>query len=425
MDVEFNWDVIIAHGPGCHDGATAAWAVWRTLSFDYCELLSKRGGFYYSPPKDDEETEEKVLDAKYVHPNSPEGAMKMQREGFPVVFVFSQAGRSVPDELVKDKRVLILDLDMGEHLVPVVKASKCTTLCDHHDTTMHTLATNSEVLLGECRSKFTMFVDTRKSESGASLAWKLTHGADIPDFVNVVRIGDTWQWDEDPEAKFILDYLYVKRAFRSFHDIENTFMAYRTCVKDWIKQGEILNEYKEGLAKAMAKHCDLAYLQTKDGNVYTVAYAPVSILKSEVGSKMKYYAEKRFKTKIDFSAAWTYYPSDGKVQASIRDPGPGLILGDIARNIDAPGCKGGGHPQASSFTFDGIENFHKVFLKTSPLWYIVQRRIEFLSEQEPIDQQAIDKELAVITGNKEPITEPPSVIDTMSDTSTGLVAVVD
>lgn len=362
----FPWDVIIAHGPGCHDGATAAWAVWRSMPEAYRLALGQWGGFYAKPKKFEEGDDELVFDENYVHPNSPAGAIALQKHGLAVVFVFMQPGKEVPEELVKNKRVLVLDLDMGDALVSLVKAAKSVKLCDHHDTTMATILKHSDVLLNQDRAKFSMFVDTRTAESGASLAWKLSHAAVVPKFVDTVRIGDTWQWDENPNARYILDALWVNRSFRSFPDIEETFQTFEQMESSYVREGRVLFQYKEALAKSMAKHCELAYVRTKDGKVYTVAYAAISTLRSEVGNKMRFYAEKRFKMPIDFAAVWTYMPDHKMVQVSIRDPAPGLNLGEIARNIDGPDAKGGGHPKASGFTFSGIENFHKVFLTENP-----------------------------------------------------------
>ena len=47
-DLPHNYDVIISHGPGCNDGSTAAWAIWRNLDKEYRDLLEKEGGFYFS-----------------------------------------------------------------------------------------------------------------------------------------------------------------------------------------------------------------------------------------------------------------------------------------------------------------------------------------------------------------------------------------
>lgn len=373
----FNYDVIIAHGPGCNDGATSAWCIWRTLPRDYRDLLAKEGGFYSKPEREDkedtkEETKEDVVQTPhepYIHPNSPEGAIRLQARGFPVVFVFVQPSEGVPRRLIENKRVLILDLDMGDALIPLVTAAAYTLLSDHHDSTPLTIHKHADFLLNQSRHKFALYVNTSKSECGATLAWRLSHGAEIPPFVQVVRIGDTWQWHEYPElnARFILKALHVRRAFRSFPDIEGTFIHWNENFQAHVQKGRALLEYETAIVKQVAKQCDLGFIQTNDGTVYTVAYTQCNVLHSEVGSTMKWYAQQRFNVPIHFCVTWKYVSYKELVSVSLRDGEPGINLATIARNIKGGDGKGGGHAEAAGFAFYGIENFHKFILKSNPI----------------------------------------------------------
>lgn len=365
----FQWDVIIAHGP-CHDGFVAAWSVWRMLPAGERAELAKVGGFYArsgtsdKPSKKDEEDEEDEPVTEFVHPTSPEGAVKLQQQGFPIVFAFTHPEKRVPEELVKDKRVLILDLDMGAALVPLVKASKSTMLCDHHASTCDTIAKYSDVLLKECKGKFATFVNTATSESGASLAWKLTHGPVVPKFVNFIRIGDTWQWDEDENVKPVLEGMYARRIYRSFPQIEEAFLTFEDNFDRYFTEGLAIIRFKETLIKGMAKQCELGYVKTHDGTVYTIAYMNAGTLNSEVAVAMRFYAERRFKVPIHFCATMKYHPKDGTMGFSARSPAAGIDLSVVCRNI--VGARGGGHPKASGFNFIGIENLHQVILKEPP-----------------------------------------------------------
>ena len=382
----FPYDVILAHGPGCNDGATSAWCVWRTLPREYRDMLANEGGFYSKPEpevkpesevkselevKDEEsEKEETTLQLResYIHPNSSEGALRLQERGFPVVIVFVQPSEGVPDRLVRNKRVLILDLDMGDALIPVVTAAHYTLLSDHHDSTPLTINKHADFLLNQCRHKFGMYVNTSKSECGATLAWKLTHSADIPPFVQVVRIGDTWQWHEYPElqARFVLKALHIRRAFRSFPDIEATFLHWRENFQSCVQKGRALLEYETALVKQIAKQCDLGYIQVENGTVYTVAYTQANVLHSEVGSTMKWYAQQRFNIPIDFCATWKYVSYRKIVSVSLRDGSPDINLASVARTVKGCDGKGGGHAAAAGFTFPGLINFHNFILETHP-----------------------------------------------------------
>src|SRR3972149_6693272 len=365
-----SFDVVIAHGPGCNDGATSAWAVWRNLPQDYRNALAQEGGFYAAPKSKDDESETAESSGEpYIHPNSPEGAMRLQDRNFPLVFVFVQPSEGVPEKLVAGKNVLILDLDMGDALPPVVSAARFVQLVDHHDSTPLTLQKHANFLFGENRHKFSVLVNTQKTECGATLTWRLFNSAEIPPFVQVVRIGDTWQWNDflELQAKFVLKALYVRRTFRSFEDIEDTFVHWSENFESYAKQGASLLDYENALVKSVAKQCDLGYIQTNDGTVYNVAYVPANCLHSEVGSNMKWYAEKRFGIPIHFCATWKYISYKSIVSVSLRDPNPGINLAVVCRNVKGTDGRGGGHAAAAGFSFYGIENFHNFILKSVPI----------------------------------------------------------
>jgi hypothetical protein len=116
----------------------------------------------------------------------------------------------------------------------------------------------------------------------------------------------------------------------------------------------------------MAKKCHIGFIHTDDDKVYTVAYTQSNILHSQIGISMRYYAEERFKRPIHFCATWKYIPDKECVSVSLRDPIPGINLASIARSIKGTYGKGGGHTDAASFTFFGIDNFHKFIHKEMP-----------------------------------------------------------
>lgn len=402
--VNFPYDVILAHGPGCNDGATAAWCVWRLLPDFYRNELQKEGGFYSKPEhrEDEEENEQpaqKGPNEAFIHANAPEGAMKLQDKGFPVVFVFVQPSEGVPRKLIENKRVIVLDLDMGDALPPVVEAAAFVCLVDHHDSTSTTLHKHSQLLYETYRHKFATFVNTHKSESGASLSWKLTHSATPPPFVQIVRIGDTWQWQDYPElqARSVLKALHMRRTFRSFPDIEDTFQTWDQQFQSYIHKGKSVADYETALVKQIAKQCDLGFIQTNDGTVYTVAYTQASVLHSEVGAMIRYYAQKRFKMPIDICATWKYASFKGLVSISLRDGIPGINLAEVARNIKDGNGKGGGHAPAAGFSFFGLENFHKYISRERPLFEL---------------SKSVKDQPTLMTTNKDHIWFPVGISDT-------------
>lgn len=363
MESDFGFDVIISHGPGCADGATSAWCFWRKLSDKYKDKLSSYGGVFSKSLEDEFEQKD-----GWINPTSVRGALKMQKEGMPVVFVFAQPSYKFPKELVQDKRVLILDLDVGKELVYILESAKSVMLVDHHDTTPKTLS-KYRTELEKYENKLSQSINTEKSDSGASLSWKLAFpNTELPPFIQVVRIDDTWSWEDCPElnAKQVITTLKFNRQFRTFNHIEQIFLNWDANFSDWSKKGNDIIEVETANAEWMAKACDLGYIKTNDGKVYTVAYALAPILISETGSLMKKFAEKRFKRKIDFCVTWKYLSYKNLVLCSARSPAENLNLGLIVSDIQGNGERGGGHAEAAGFNFDGLENFHKFIMKTDP-----------------------------------------------------------
>lgn len=382
----FPFDVIIAHGP-CQDGTTSAWLVWRRLPEFYKFLLRKIGGFYtnkYRFKKDYKLGKNNSYVSSHIHPNSPEGSIILQKLGYPVVFVFTKPKAAIPRELIEDKNVLILDLDLGDHLVQVIQNSNKTLLIDHHDSTVDTLATYSEILSSpSLEGKFETFVSTEKTESGASLAWCYFYnnkvlGAKIPPFIDIVRIGDNWTWKDNPHAKSIIRALYVRKAFNSFDDIEKAYNTWQNMEKAYIAQGQAILEYEINVIRNIAKKVQIGYMVVEHNNhnnqhfyksrfyspdnaivkykqdhssphetVYCIAYTSTSVLKSEVACSMRYYANENFKINVDFCAIWNYVPNTNLISISLREPSKGLNLSYIAKNVKNSSKLGGGHMEAA------------------------------------------------------------------------------
>lgn len=359
------FNVIISHGFGCADGAVSAWCAWRTLSNEYKQKLAKHEGFY------SDGTGEFVYDNKWVNPASIEGALKLQREGFSTVFAFAQPGTKIPQELIKNKSVLILDLDLGNELVNVVNHASSVCLVDHHQTSETTLLENAEAL---DTPKLTKIVNIAPSESGASLTWKLFNGDSepLPPLINVVRIDDTWSWQDLPElnSKAVIRSLKCNNLLSTFYKIEHVFNTWDVNFDKWSTEGNNYLFADNINVKLMAKSCDLGYVKSKDGTVYTVAFTQAPVLISEVGSAIRKYAELRFKCKIDFCVTWKYLSYKDLVLCSARSPREGLDLGNTVRNLENING-GGGHPQAAGFNFNGLENFKNVIMKTPPSLEVV------------------------------------------------------
>lgn len=357
-----NWitdiNVVISHGPGCFDGAVAAWVIWRNLPIQYRMKIASEGGFYshnYITKKD--------KTGNFLHPNTPTGAMSLQRKGYNTVFVFVQPGSSIPETLISNKNVVILDVDLGDNLVSVVEKAKSVILCDHHCSSIKTIERNRDFLLSRSK-KFLGLVNTNKDESAATLIWKYIYGKKMNDFIRIIQINDTWL-DNGYSGLFTKDviaFLLVKRSFISFESIEETFLTWDQNVPMYINIGRSLNRYQQAIVSQISTKPRICNMQTTDGNIYKVAYICAPILHSEIGVCIRNYTNFLYNTNVDFCATWKYVAHRGLVAVSLRNPKFGLNLSEIASKIKGTNGKGGGHADAASFSFYRIENFGDYFI---------------------------------------------------------------
>lgn len=357
------YQVIVFHGPKCPDGMTSAWIIWRLLTKDIRNILLSFEGIYGSINKNSFKNVSKFY-------NSDTGA-KIVSQVSPIVFVYSQPGQEIEESIIKDKNVLILDLDMGKELARIINLSKKTLIIDHHFTsleTMEEIKNNEEIPL----NKYEFYVKIETEHSGASLTWQYFNDEEIPWFINIVRIGDTFTFEEDKTAKPVLTYLYNKGVFLSFTNLDN-FVKKATSnkIKKIYQKGLIMLKFQETLAKDSAKLFTVSKLKTKE-KTYTVAYVASTLLSNEASQYIRefYDNNNNYKETLDFVAFWKYLPYNSLVLVSLRDPLKiddiyQHNLGEIAKNIcDFSGnpCNGGGgHISAAAFNFTGIENFHNFF----------------------------------------------------------------
>lgn len=352
------YDVIIAHGIGCNDGALSAWCIWNKLPSDYKEKLILEGGFYNINGNSED---------YFNHPNRPKGAHRLQQNGHPVVFVFIQPKEQIPIDLISNKRVLILDLDMGKELLSVVEHAKSTMLIDHHHSSNQTLATYGGELFSKWGNKFASLIKTDVSDSGVTLTWKYFYDSSkIHPLIDIIRIGDTWQWNDNTDAEFIINSLNARNLLSSFTSIDKLMETWDEKYLDYLEEGKQITAIKNHYVNSLSQLCNIGNMETNDGKIYTVAFVQGSILLSEVGVSLKSVASKLYNVNVDFSAVWKYVPSKNIITVSFRDPNDGIDLSQIAKDIKHSNGKGGGHIKASAFAFFDIKDF-SLFIK--PLNY--------------------------------------------------------
>lgn len=354
------YDVVIFHGPKCPDGMTSAWIYWLLLPEEIKEDLRKFGGIYGKI-----DNLELKMNSKFY--NTQKGVMVNSKNlkilKSPLVnFIYVQPGEQIDLEIISNKKVLILDLDMGDELINIIKNSDYTFIIDHHFTSNNTIEKIKKEKIP--KRKYSFYFNDSKSESGASLTWKYFIDEEVPWFINVVRIGDTYSFEEYEEAKYILTYLNTKGIFLSFYNLDNFIanIGKKYVIEKIIKKGKIMNKQEQIIAFNSARNFTLSRLMTNDGKKYLVAYCSGNTLSNDMSLYIRDLAQERTIEKIDFVATWKYIPFKKLVLVSLRDP-YNCNLGEIASNIiDIEGNfsnGGGGHEKAASFKFEGLENFHK------------------------------------------------------------------
>lgn len=242
---DFPFDVVISHGP-CVDGVTAAWVLWRILPNEYKEKLAKKGGSY-GP----------VTNVENLYPvNSLLGAEIMQKEGFPIVFAFAHPNEEIPIGLIKNKRVLFMDIDPSDEFKKLIENCKFLTIIDHHDSTKNTIDNNSE-LIKKHEDKININIETfNKKRSAVNMIWEIINESnDFPDFVEIVRIGDTWDFEDRPDLKprNVLKALKMEKVFKSFEKIEETYLSWNDNFEKYKEIGAIANKYENNIITKAAK----------------------------------------------------------------------------------------------------------------------------------------------------------------------------
>lgn len=352
------YDVVLFHGPKCPDGMTSAWIYWMMLSDKIKNELKTKGGIYGPINNKDFKSPSKFF-------NTVKGALI---SNLPVNFVYCQPGESVNPDLIFDKNVLILDLDMGEELINIISASKFTMIIDHHFTSAETFK-SLENTPNSFSKKYKIFFKSDTGSSGASLTWQHFIDPDIkniPWLINLVRIGDTYTFDEDKDAKPILTYLYAKGIFLSFENLDKFVegIGSKFIIEKMLTKGKIICKHEQHLALNSSRNFSFTNFKTSDGKNYFVAYCSGTLLSNDMSLYIRPLAEQRTNEKIDFVATWKYIPFKNLILVSIRDP-LDCNLGEIASQIvdkdGKPSNGGGGHEKAAAFSFYGLENFHNFF----------------------------------------------------------------
>ena len=381
---KIDYTVCIGHGP-CADGQTALGIAWMEQPQEVRDYLAQYGGLYSK--------QKRRYEAKYQNPHHPDQALRILKEWklpdyAPVVFVFTQPNTRYPEELLRGRRVLCIDLDPG--IIGIKQLMSLTTytlVLDHHDsfkTSMSLLGVDiPEQTLSRVSDNFHFYWNPAKTVSGATLAWQFLKPSarTFPHLIEIVQIGDTWNWKQRPEIKVkeCLEALHARNVFSSFEDIVEYINNFRNQYQSLVNEGGPILKVKDKFVDSIALKANFGYIITPEPGdrmmIYNVLYTSSTVMELEIGDRIRELSVEWYKKEkgidIDFTAVWKYVPSKpevvrrpgemprpGYVTVSLRGGAPGINLLDIARRI--PGIKScTGYDKAAAFTFEGIDNFEQ------------------------------------------------------------------
>lgn len=284
-----NWkpDICIYHGPGCHDGFAAAWAVWK-------------------------------------------------RWGDSVQFFPRQYGEH-PPKLPDNANVLIVDFSFSAEILRHMDASSIIVL-DHHATAQKDLAEIPSII-GPPRydeihcysSNILAHFDMEKS--GARLAWEFCYPHNVPHYgVRLIEDRDLWRWALPETRRF---HLYLRTLPRTFEAWTDALTAQGRELLKMLDHAETVEKYHDVLVAEICKEARLGYVC----GYYDVPIvdAPYSLI-SDVGHRLlDIYPDAPF-------AAVRIASEDG-IKYSLRSDDTRVDVEEVARKFG-----GGGHHNAAGFT---------------------------------------------------------------------------
>lgn len=349
------YDCVFFH-KACQDGAVAAWTVWRSLPIQQRRELSKYRNSLFVKNRDYRERDAHTEDA----------AIDMMRSDISTVFIEIVPQQSIRSELVTGKDILFLDSSPArDQLADIVELCRTCTIRDHHETlTVDEIKRNMKAHKG----KLNAIIEDDPGSSGAVLGWELIFpDIDVPDLVKFARIHDNKQWDEMEGSKEISAYLNAQKALTTFPRIEEVFNDWDEQYKYMIECGSVAIKYAKGFITRMAAHYSIGYMQC-GARIYKLAYLTGVNPKDELAEAVRRILPSADKD-IAFVAIWNYNGETDTVTVSLRSPMDDISLTtDVVNHLQGT-LAAGGHPEAASFRFYGLENLNNFIERSMPLQY--------------------------------------------------------
>ena len=226
---------------------------------------------------------------------------------------------------VKDKNVYILDFSFDKDVYEdILTKAADVKLLDHHKTAMKSLC--------GCKG---CFFDLNKS--GAVLAWEHFNPKEkVPDFIRYVQDGDLWKFKYPETKPFYAAINMLEKRFALWNQLENTEF-----LKNFIETGKLIEQNFNMQLKEIAQEARPCNIMGHEGLMINAT----SAFASELGSML---------SKKSGTYALVWYQKKNVIKCSLRSVDT-FDCSEIALAFN-----GGGHPQASAFTVNTLEEFDKL-----------------------------------------------------------------
>lgn len=223
-------------------------------------------------------------------------------------------------KLLKNRTIAVLDFSFSEEEINLMLGN-CNRICiiDHHKTAL--------------RIQHLENVHLDMNQSGAVLAWKYFNPKEpVPTFLKYIQDRDLWKWQMPESKEFSTYFQNVPKKFESY----SSFLDKKE-IKNAIKKGKTLLEYQAKIVQSISSRSKK--LKYKN---YNLKIVNSSIFQSEIGDHLS--------SDSDAALIWYTNYNAKKNIASLRSKN------DIDVSILAQDFGGGGHKNASGFSFDINQN---------------------------------------------------------------------
>lgn len=245
----------------------------------------------------------------------------------------------LPD--VRGKKVAMLDVHRKRPFITrILNEAEAFILLDHHTTGEEWLDGLPNVLIDQ-------------THSGAWLSWKFFHpDTDVPDLIRYVQDQDLWQWKLPDSRLFFSALELYPRTIEGFEEASQQDFA------EMVVKGRIVHQH---VTRIVDQILHTALIRDWHGQKTVVVNS--SIFPGEIADVIF----DRIKD-VDVALIW-YLNKDGKIKVMLRSRDKSINVKSIAKKY--PG--GGGHNQASGFTYPSTDIQHVL---NSPLTHRLRMRLQ-------------------------------------------------